>query len=390
MGRWCLASLLALGLVLAAACVQDRATSALPKGAWLYGDAASFRAILESLESWRDTPMADVAHRLREQIAECVDVVAHSNTTDLANLLEHTRCAESADVPESIAALRGGRAAGFAVEVSPNTHLTGVLVRNTDGSLAIEAMVATPDAANLAALLVPSEKPPGPPALSEVETLMHARVRPASGLNIASLVSEDSQADNMFRLRSELFLGQVLAGTWEIAIYLPRKDQVTPPMALALDYTLRPAAKAAMEAFVSELESTWPIHHSEATSAGFEGACFHDVKLLPDLAPCYVLTDRSIVVGWNATSLELALGHNVSAFSLADATFEPNASIGDDGGLVIHLDRLPEADLRLQKQLMGDAQGRKIDYVWDELRMQGTSDGNMLEVRVSLEMDGAS
>ena len=112
----------------------------------------------------------------------------------------------------------------------------------------------------------------------------------------------------MFHLRSELFVGALLDGAFELAIYLPRLDQVTPPMVIALDHTLRAGAERAMQTFVSELESTWPIHHSKQRIAGEAGACFHDLKLLPDLVPCYVVTDRSIVVGWNPTSIELALG----------------------------------------------------------------------------------
>jgi hypothetical protein len=54
-----------------------------------------------------------------------------------------------------------------------------------------------------AALVLPaSADPPGPPVLSRGAALVHARVR-ADASGLASLVSEGSDADRMFRLRSE-------------------------------------------------------------------------------------------------------------------------------------------------------------------------------------------
>lgn len=377
-------------LAMAAGCGHESQAPPLPTGAWIYADAAAVREILASLQSLHDTPMADRAAALQKQIAGCDAVEAHTDSGDLARWFEALRCASASEIPDSIVALRGDAAAAVSFEVSPGTHWRGTLARSPAGDLIFDASLATPESQSLAALLLPSEEPPGPPVLGEGETVLHARVRPQAGLNIASWIAEDSQADNLFRLRSELFLGQVLDGTWEVAVYLPREDQVTPPMALGLDYSLRPAAKAAMEAFVTELESTWPIHHSDLSVAGFEGACFHDVRLLPDLAPCYVLTERSIVVGWNRISLDLALASNGPEGATRDASVASHRGIGPDGGAVLHLGRLPEADRRLQHQLLGGIEGPTLDYVWDELRVSGFNDGRTLRVRVSLEMGGAS
>lgn len=380
-----------LCLWLFAGCGSEHPESALPSGHWLYGDARAISDILESLEELHETPAARFAARLRERLVDCDGFLAHAAGDASQAWLDEVHCAATRQVPESLVALRAEGDLAFVYELEPGRQVSGRLERMSTGAISIIASLDVPTETSLAGLLIPGEEPAGAPALSAAETLVHARLRPASGLNVAALVSENSQADQMFRLRSELFLGQVLDGTWEVAIYMPREGRVTPPVALALDYSLRPAAKAAMEQFVAELEATWPIHHSEHSQqlqpvAGVpneerraEGACFHDLRLLPDLTPCYVVTDRSIVLGWNAQSLALALD------SSAELT-----SFEGGGGLVVHLDRLPEADRRLQQQLGGREVMAKFDYVWDQLRIDGSNDGKRLEVRIRLEPAGAS
>ncbi len=386
---WQTWALFVLGLLggLVGGCAEETPSPVLPPGDWVYGDAASISSILEPLSLLHGTPVARSASQLRERLAGCEQFVAHSQGVQRGNpwaLLGTVRCVARGEVPASIAALRAGDDLAFAFEFAPGRRVRGRLARAQSGGVSIVASVEVPEASGLGALLVPAEEPPGTVALSPDETLVHARLRPASGLNVAALISQGSQADQMFRLRSELFLGTVLDGTWEFAIYMPRPEFVTPPMALALDYSLRPAAKAAMETFVSELEATWPIHHSEYAVADYAGACFHDLRLLPDLSPCYVMTERSIVIGWNPSSVSLALGLGAS---------RPVAAVrrlGEDGGLIVRLGRLNEADRRLQRQLGGGQAGGSLDYVWDELRVEGKSDGERLQLRVSLEMGGAS
>lgn len=379
---------LLLGLLLGpmSGCGDGHSVPALPPGNWVYGDARAVSAILASLETLAGTPVARSASSLRERLTGCREFIARSQGGDLRALLDRARCATPGEVPDSIVALRREGDLAFVLELAPDRQLRGRLTRAQTGAVSIVASLEAPEVSSLAALLVPGEEPVGRSALAPAETLVHARLRPASGLNVAAMVSQNSQADRMFQLRSELFLGQVLDGTWEFAIYMPRAEHVTPPIALALDYSLRPAAEAAMKRFVSELEATWPIHHSEYVIADYAGACFHDLRLLPDLVPCYVLTEQSIVIGWNPLSLSLALGPAAGNSGPTDAPF------GASGGLVVHLDRLPEADRRLRRQLGSSRPGAKLDYgyVWDELRLEGTSDGERLQLRVSLEMSGAS
>ncbi len=374
----------ALLIGLASGCGAGNPAPAPPTGNWIYGDAATISAVLASVQSLQGTPVARFANPLRERLDGCRDFVARSPGGDPWALQSGVHCAMPGEVPESIVALRGEGDLAFVLELANGSRLNGRLTRAQTGAIAIVASLDAPESSGLAALLVPAKEPVGTISLAAADTLVHARLRPASGLNLARLVSQDSQADRMFRLRSELFLGTVLDGTWEFAIYMPRAEHATPPMALALDYALRAPAEAAISKFVSELEATWPIHHSEHVIAGYPGACFHDLRLLPDLVPCWVLTERSIVIGWNPLSLAVALAPNVEN---PDSFAGP---FGASGGLVVHLDRLPEADRRLQRQLGGDRTSKKIDYVWDELRLEGTNEGERLQLNLSLERTGAS
>jgi hypothetical protein len=63
---------------------------------------------------------------------------------------------------------------------------------------------------------------------------------------------------------------------------------------------LRPGAS------IVELEETWSLGHSPLQLKGgaepaneYTGACFLELRILPEFAPCYLVTDRSIVLGWN-------------------------------------------------------------------------------------------
>src|SRR5262249_17973230 len=116
-----------------------------------------------------------------------------------------------------------------------------------------------------------------------------------------------SQADRLFRLRSDLFASAVLDGTWEGAVYLPERAGGMPGIALALGFELRSVAVAAAEHFLADLQKTWPVHRSDYRMRAGDGACLLDLNVLPDLSPCYVATGDALVVGWNATSLERAL-----------------------------------------------------------------------------------
>jgi hypothetical protein len=93
-------------------------------------------------------------------------------------------------------------------------------------------------------------------------------------------------------------------------------------------------AQAAAAGFLDEIEATWPLRRTPFAVADAPGACLRDLRVLPGLAPCYVATERALVVGWNDASVHKALDGSVPA-------------LPESGGLVADLEKLPAADLRI-------------------------------------------
>jgi hypothetical protein len=251
--------------------------------------------------------------------------------------------------------------------------LSARLLLRRDGR--VDATLELPgDAARgIASLLVPASRDPGPAVLSAEELLLHVRARPAGGLDLAALVPQGSQADRMFRLKSELFRGIVLDGTWEAAVYLPGAGEPAPRAALALGFTQRAAAAAAMEAFVSELRDTWSLRRSLFSVGEARGACLLDLRLLPGFAPCYVVDERALVVGFNPASIRRAL----------DGEPAPLGSAGT--GAVVELARFAEADARLAAAAGAEPQQASRRSPWQRLRAEGSRDGDTVRVQITLE-----
>jgi hypothetical protein len=162
----------------------------------------------------------------------------------------------------------------------------GTLSIGPRGDLELAVSLPRSSFAGARSLLQPGVAAAGPSVLSGADSLIHVRLRPEGGLAIADLVAGGSQADLLFRLKSELFAGSVLEGTWEAAVYVPEPPGSMPRAALALGVVRREAAVAAMEAFVRELRAAWPVHRSFFAVGEAAGACLLDLNVLPELAPC--------------------------------------------------------------------------------------------------------
>ena len=90
-------------------------------------------------------------------------------------------------------------------------------------------------------------------------------------------------------------------------------------MALALDIRDRDLAVEVMEKFLDDLMATWPARRNDYEIDGWSGACLSNVRVMPELAPCYVATDDTLVIGWNAGSIRHALaGEEPSGPNRAD------------------------------------------------------------------------
>ena len=155
-------------------------------------------------------------------------------------------------------------------------------------------------------------------------------------------------------------------------MYLPGAGEPTPRAALALGFEQRAAAAAALDGFLTDLEATWSIRRSFFAVGDAEGACLLELRLLPGFAPCSVITERALVVGFNPPSLRRALDGG------------GNAALGAAGGAVVELARFGEADARLAGSA-GTVPAVRARSPWGRLVAEGRHDGSALRVRLALE-----
>lgn len=340
-------------LLVAAGCGPASEPPRPPPGLYLAGDAGAARRLAGALAALEGTPLARAARVFAAESRGCDELAAGAPSGDLGELLDALTC-QTEPLP---AALRPARERGdlvLSTALQGGGYVVTALRVASDGS--VEALVTVdpvPSAGTLTFLL-PAEAPPAPARLSGRDAVFHARLRPTGGLALRTLFGDAGQADSLFALKSELFAGAALEGSVELASYLPQPGRSMPGLALAVPVRLRAAAVAGMERFVSDLEATWPIHRTPLVVGPHSGACFLELRILPEFAPCYVATGDALVVGWNRASLEEALA--------------PGATTGSDGPeLVVELARLAEADARLREALAPDAPDASLPYPWERL-----------------------
>ena len=110
------------------------------------------------------------------------------------------------------------------------------------------------------------------------------------------------------------------------------------------------------------------MHRTPFVVGDAPGACLLDLTVLPELAPCYVATQRALVFGWNPASLRRALR----------AT--PPAALGEASSLHVELARFPEAD-----SVLAGASGREPrEYPWRALRADGRQENGRYVFRITL------
>ncbi len=354
----------------------------VPQGLTFAGDAAQLRPVLDRLEEMTGSPASEAATRVTAAISGCSRVFGHcempaagspaaedatgddpgAGGCDLAGAL---RCAEDSDTPEWIDTLRGDAGWVFAASTEPGRWL---VVRGTtaeDGSVTLDGEVYPAGIEGPISLVLPAAEPAGPPHLSDSTSLVHLRLRPDGGLNLARFIQGGDWGARLYRLQSKLFEGTALAGVWELAIYPPSPGERIPPIALALDIRDRDLAVEVMEKFLHDLMATWPARRNDFTLGGWSGACLSNVRVMPDLAPCYVATDDTLVIGWNAASLQAALANPPRGASAPGDP--PWSSEGSEARF--ELSRMPPVD-SLLAQASGTTPLPSSFYPWKRLDLR--------------------
>ena len=371
---------LAFALVVAAALVAlacDRApTRSLPSGRFIVGDAGPVVEFLQRLELMSGTQLARSAALAREKIVDCEELQAWCPGGESCALLERLSCrGDEPGLDEAYVQL-GESDWLFGSELGEGQQL---MARGSDvgaGVTEVEVVLVGLEERDALSLLLPAERGPGPFLLSDEPALAHVRIRPDAGLDIASMVSREGLASQLFQLKSELFLATALKGNWELAVYVPDEGQRIPPTALALDFTNRAAAVAGMDQFLEEVMQAWPVRMSPISVGEWPGVCLSNLQVMPDLLPCYVATDSALVVGWNPVSLEKAL----------TAANQPDG--GEESRVVLHLDRFPVADELLTAASGADPETTPTAYPWHQLRITGHRQGSDYQLRLAFIAGG--
>jgi len=354
-------------LLVTVAC--DRGQQDAP-GSLLAGETAAFSKVLSSCTELSQTPAAHWCTAVLENLEECTHFLAECQEGEDCTIGSSLRCTQPGKLDElglaegSSWLFRHTSVEGWSFEVR------GVEQEDL-ASTRLAVSVENVDHAAWGRWL-PGVDNPGDDLLSGDGAIAQLRLRPAGGLNIASSLGKQSLADRLFSLRSDLFTAAVLKGNLELAVYLPDGGQLIPPMALALDFALRQPAVLAMESFIEDIRVRYPVSRVDFAIGGNAGACLANLRVMPDLAPCYVATDKALIVGWNATSVELALAGGSST------------GPGTASRLRLHLDRFPAAD-----GLLAAAHGRQIAgfsrYPWSSAQIEGRRTGRSVGFDVVLE-----
>jgi len=371
---------LATFAVIGCACTEPTPVeTAWPEGNLLVARTPALRRLLEHLGELEGTPIARRAAQLLRSLPDCDRVEARSAVD--AELWSTLDCFDTDGDLAGLDRTRGEADIAIALAGPPHDRAIGTLTVAIAGDVAAEILLPESHFQSARALLLPDREAAGPTLLNHKDELAHARLRPEGGIDIASLVPASGQADRMFQLKSELFAGAVLDGTWEAALYLPEPGHPMPRAALAVGFAFREPAIRAMEGFLSKLSSTWPLRRSDFSLGPAQGACLLDLKLMPDFAPCYAATETALVIGWNAASVRKALASE-------SANERTNERPQTGHTLTLELARFPEADALFAGLEPNAAPLIATSWPWRRLTAEGEREAGAVRVRIRL--DGGS
>lgn len=352
-------------------------------------DGPALVRLLERLAQLSGTPAGTVSRQLVERLRGCPEVAGHfagpahapstappdsasANevwTTPIAARLDQLACRDAARLDPALTALLERERTTHAGLLQWPLGESGRLVLRIDvdaaGGLAVDGFLDGANGVGPAALLVPGTAAPGPAVIDPAASLVHLRLRPAKGLRLAERIAQGSQGDRLFALKGRLLEGALLEGTLELGFVPPAPGGAVPLAIIALHHRAGGPIAAALGEALDQLEQTWGLARTPrafAVAGGSrDGGCYSDVPILPEFAPCWVVTDDALLIGYRAKAIETAL-----AVSAASAT-----ALAADSGIVVDFDRVRTLDAALA----GPA-GAGLASLYSRLELRGRSESD--------------
>ena len=273
-------------------------------------DARALERFLERTMQLEGTPLGSESRLLAARLERCPEAWAHPDPEALdgfpLSLLSRVACRD-ASLPETHleAFARERRGDHHGLVLWPVGDLGRLELRidvDESGGVEIEGSLVPGETLGAYGLLVPGSEAPASPAIESSGALLHLRMRPRDGIALSTWIDPGTQADRLFALKGRLLEGALLSGTWELALMPPREGQDVPLLVGALHHRMAGPIEQALDETLDQLEATWPIRRtprSFETPHGrlVEGGCFLDLPLLPELAPCWVVTEEALLIG---------------------------------------------------------------------------------------------
>jgi hypothetical protein len=361
-------------------CARDPGES-LPDGTLLAGETAALLPLLRGLEHFTGSPAALAARRLEAKLAGCKSFLAHCPPGDACSLGAVATCEVAGEVASAAAAVRGDAGWLFSHR-SAERRFTSWGSVEPGGGLTIRALLAEDGGEPQPwQALLPADEAPAAPLLSSRGALLQLRLRADRGDEALAALAPPEAAQEHLGLAGNALAGLALEGTTEVALFEPAAGESIPPLALALHTRLRDAAARGMESVLTGVRSRWPVSREGWTRDDSTGACLSNLNVLPGLAPCYLSTERALVLGWNRRAVELALAA------------APTGPAPERSELTLDLARLPVADAIVHASFERKRVWVGRPYPWSRLHVAGqaTRDGYELTLQLSArkrESDG--